>query len=455
MRRVRIFALIALAATCALLFALVGRSGAGPQFDVINGTVTAGADHISAGNGAFINFSNGAIDNRYPLASAHVDNLSTQGYGSPLDTGPLGQTGTASFNQQSGQNVQQPQYASAKYPPKAQTSTVGSPPASYATAHAGPNTASADAANASSPGDTPSAHARAASIDTLNRGLAAWRQQFLTADDNARYPFVSGQASEPDGGDGLTALTTSNFDPNAGVLAVDADARVSHASFGGGAILLNNVRTDVTITNNGIPTPKITIDVGGASVGGVPVTIDTKGISVNGSAVPGTSGLTDQANAGLNQVLASAGFKVYAVAPTITTGTDQMSVQATALRVRWEGGAVASGVPGSFVEHDLGEAFAFSLASPSAAVPSLPAVVGGVTQTGPTTKFIPGSPGTPGSSAAPSTTGTTTPTTQAASPPLQRTKATKPLWLLLLYFAWQASIVGAAASLWLWRAEPS
>ena len=37
------------------------------------------------------------------------------------------------------------------------------------------------------------------------------------------------------------------------------------------------------------------------------------------------------------------------------------SVDATAMRVRWQGGDVRPGVPRSFVQHDLGEAFAFSL----------------------------------------------------------------------------------------------
>jgi hypothetical protein len=450
MRRMRIFAALAVASTVALVFALVGRSEGGPQFDVINGTVVAAADHMSAGNDAFPNFATGAIDNRYPLASAHVDNLSTQGFGSPLDTGPLGQTGAAAAG------VTQPQYASAKYPPKATTSTVGNPPVTYATAKAGPDSASTDAAAGRSPGSAPaSAEARQTMIDRLNRALRSWRSEFLTADDQARYPFVAATASDPDGGDGLSAFTTSTFDPNAGLLTVDADSRVSHASFGGGAIQFDNIRMHVTIANNGTPQRKITINVGGASVGGVPITVGAGGVSVAGTAVPGTSGLSDQANAGLNQALASAGFTIYTIAPSIATGTNTTSVEATALRVRWQGGDIQPGVPRSFVEHDLGEAFAFSLATPSIAVPSVPAVVGGVTQNAPSSTFIPGSPGTPGSpgSSSPGVSGGT-PTSQTAALPPSRSVASKPLWLLLLYFAWQSSIIGAAASLWLWRKEP-
>ncbi len=450
MRRVKLFAALSLLSTGALLFALVGRSGAGPDFDVVNGTVTAGGDHISAGNDAFPNFATGAIDNRYPLASAHVDNSSSQGYGSPIDTGPLGQTGAATAG------VQQPQYASAKYPPKATSVTVGSPPVLYSTAHAAENTASSDSAVARiSTVPAAAARARAASIDRLDRALADWRHEFLTADDNARYPFVAGKASDPDGAQGLTALTTSNFDPKAGLLSVDADAHIEHASFGGGAIALDDVHLDVSITNNGTPTPKITIDIGGASVGGVPVTIGTEGVSVAGTAVPGTSGVIDQANAGLQQALASGGFTIAAVQPVITKGNNQVSIEATAVRVRFEGGDVAPGVPGSFVENDIGEAFAFSLAVPSNAVPSAgPTAVGGLTNNAPTTSFIPGSPGSPGSPGTPtSSSGGSYAMPESAQ--ARKAVANKPLWLLLLYFAWQSSIVGSAAALWLWRADPA
>jgi hypothetical protein len=450
MRRVRLFAVLAIASTGALVFALVGRSGAGPRFDVINGTVTAGADHVSAGNDAFPNFGTGAVDNRYPLANAHIDNLASQGYGSIADTGPIGQTAAANGQK----NFTQPQYASAKYPPKPQTVTVGHPPVAYATAHASENNASTDAAIARSAGPATSSKARSASIDRLNSALLSWRHEFLTADDNARYPFVAGKASEPDGGDGLTALTTSNFDDNAGLLTVEADSRVDHASFGGGTILFDNVHTDVTITNDGTPAPKITIEVGKGSVGGVPVTVGAEGVSVAGTAVPGTAGASEQANAALNQALASAGFHVFALAPAITKGQNMTSVEATALRVRWRGGDIAPGVPASFIEHDLGEAFAFSLAVPSAVLPTIPTAVGAATGAAPTTIFIPGTAPIPGS---PGTSGTgggyAMPSPQTQALPATRAVAEKPLWLLLLYFAWQSSIIGAAASLWYWRAE--
>ena len=452
MKRLRVFVALSMAASVALVVAIVGRSGAAPQFDVVNGTATAAADHISAGNDAFINFANGAIDNRYPLASAHVDNSSSQAFGSPLDTGPLGQTVAAAASQT------QPQYASARYPPKEQTSTVGSPPVAYATAHAGPNAANTDAAAGRSPGSTASAsQARAASIDRLNHDLLAWRSEFMTADDQARYPFVAGQASQPDGGDGLSALTTTTFDPDAGVLTVDADSRVAHASFGGGAIAFDNVRMHIYITNNGEPQKTIAIEVGSASIGGTPVTVGSEGVGIAGTALPGSAGAADQANSGLNQALASAGFHIFAVAPSITTMPHSLSVEASALRVRWQGGDVQPGVPQTQIEHDLGEAFAFSLAEPSLAVPSLSAVVGGVTQTAPSSRFIPGSPGSPGTAGSGSASSAAatgqTPSTQAVSQPIARTASSKPLWLLLLYLVWQVCVIGAATSLWWWRAE--
>src|SRR5438309_241229 len=121
-RRITAWFAVVMLGGAALTTALVASSHAAPDFDVINGTAVGAADHETAGNDAFPNFSSGAIDNRYPLAMAHVDNIAAEGFGSPADTGPLGQTVAA------GAGKPQPQYADAKYPPKAETVTVGSPP---------------------------------------------------------------------------------------------------------------------------------------------------------------------------------------------------------------------------------------------------------------------------------------------------------------------------------------
>lgn len=427
----------------ALFLGVVSTSGAATQFDVINATGVATADHVSAGNDAFFNFTGGAVDNRYPLSFAHVDNLSAQAIATPLDTGPLGQTGAAAAG------VDQPQYAVAKYPPKADTATVGAQGGPYGEATAKENDASARATAGGSPAIPTAAKTRARAISKLNAALLAWRATYLAAADAARYPFKAATASEPDGADGLTGVTHSVFDPQAGVLTVVSDSRISKASFGGGAIALRSIHMHVTITNSGNPQHDVATDIGSATVGGVPVTIGTDGVTVDGTAVPAIADAVDSASAQLNEALKSGGFALAAVRPVITTNGNQQSIDATALRVRFDGGDVGPGIPRSFVEHDLGEAYAFSLATPSIPVTAVsPNTI--TTGTPPTTKFIPGSPGTPGSPGQPATH---TSPGMALGNAATQAKSTKPLWLLLLYFAWQSTLIGTAASLWWWRKD--
>ena len=417
-------------------------SHAAATFDVLNASGYATADHVSLGNDAFPNFATGAVDNRYPLAFARVDLSSAQGLASPLDSGPIGQTGAA------GAGVAQPQYANAKYPPAGPTKTVGAAGGPYGMARAKDGDGFAEATAAGAPADAPMRRSAA----NLRAALDEWRSRFLTADDGVRHPFVT--ASEPDGADGLTGFTHTLFDDRAGVLTVVADGRVQRAAFGGGAIVLKSIHMHVEITNSGTPKHVIQADIGSAEVGGMPVRIGADGVTVDTTQVPGVSSAADQANQSLNAALAGAGFKVFALKPAITTGDHVQSIEATAVRVRWEGGDVAPGVPRSFAEHDLGEAFAFSLATPSAALGSLP-VVGGVSGGGPQSHFVPGTGGRPGS---PGVTGTTpTETTRGggkmAYGASSRRASSKPLWLLLMYLGWQASIAGTATSLWWWRAE--
>jgi hypothetical protein len=441
MRRVVALTLAGALLSALAVAGLVFTSRAAPTFDVLNANAYATADHERAGNDAFPNFANGAVDNRYPLAFARVDLSSAEGIASPLDTGPIGQTGAAAAG------VTQPQYADAKYPPAGPAQTVGAAGGPYGLARAKSDDGFAQASAAGTPTDVPSR----ASAERLRAALGAWRAEFLTADDAARHPFLA--ASDPDGEDGLTGLTHTSFDSARGVLTVDADGRVARAAFGGGAIVFHGIRMHVTITNDGSPKHVISAEIASAEVGGVPVHVGADGVTVDTTEVPGVAGAIDQANQSLNSALASAGFAVFALAPAITKGTNLESIEVSAVRVRWSGGDVAPGVPRSFVEHDLGEAFAFSLATPSSAVPSTGINVPPV-GAGPVTKFVPGTPGKPGTPGTSGQVNASAPTgNMSYGNAAHRTASNKPLWLLLLYFAWQTTMIGAVASLWWWRAE--
>jgi hypothetical protein len=297
----------------------------------------------------------------------------------------------------------------------------------------------------------------------LNALLLAWRAQFLTAADAVRYPFVAA-ASTPDGIESGTASAVTGFDPTTGALVVTGDAHLPAASFAGGTVKLSNVHVHVSVSNDGSsPTHSITIDVGSASVGGVPVTIGRGGVTVASLTVPGLGQTTDQADAALNAALAQAGYRMTTIAPTIVDTAGQETVEAVGLRVEVDQPAVAPGVPRQFLIHQLGEVFADDLAvltPPTPPLPATPGASGGTAQ--PSTQFVagtPGTPGTPGSVGSPAgSAGPTTPSQSAAAPGglPSRTIAVrrvKPVTLVLLYFLWQSLLIGTVASLWWRRSE--
>ncbi|MBV8160984.1 MAG: hypothetical protein JO265_08685 [Acidimicrobiia bacterium] len=449
---------------------------AAQTFSAVNGTASGAAIHLLAGSNAFPNFRTGAVDNRYPLAQARVDNSPTaEGTASPLDTGPLGQTAVATFNSGQlptlpppvpspptlppGPQLSQPQYADARFPPGSGNKpvTVGSVGGPYAAATAIQNEATAQSELVSAP---PGASPSATSLSKLDAVLNAWRLEFLTAADSRRFPAVHPDAAQPDGADGVTGTATAVFDDGAGILTVSGDARVAKASFGGGAIALFGLHSAVQIVNDGEPKHSITTEIANATVGGVPVTLGPDGVSVNGTQLPGVGQAVQQASAALNTALAQAGYHIATVTPATTKSDNQETITAAAAVVTFQQPGAAGGIPQQFFDYSLGEVFADSLASPGTPPASVPAVLGTneTAPSGPTSEFISGTPGTPASPGAPGGP-LAAPSTQAQTPavptrPLgavRRIVSEKPLWLLLFYFMWQAALIGTAASLWWWR----
>jgi hypothetical protein len=460
----------ALAGTVALGGAAGLGGGAHPvraavSLGVANGTVNAAADHVAVGSGVFPNFKSGAIDSWVPLAHAHVDNSPfAEGTASPLDTGPGGQTvaGTASR--------QQPQYAEARYPKADSTAdTVGSPGGPYAHASAVQGAAAATATLAGGaplPGG-PGTTARSAQLAALDAALQAWRARFLTPTAALTHPAVHPDAAEPDGAVAGTSSVSAAVDPAAGLID-GGDARVGSASFGGGSVLIRNLHVSVSITNAGVPHQTSTVDLGQVTVGGMPVSVGSGGVSLGSGAVVPVDQL-QQATDQLNAALAKGGLTLRAVAPTVTTSGNQATVVASGIHVDVQQAPTAPGVPTQFVEHTIGEVFADSLAVPATPLAELlpllplsPAASGGAGQSGPsggtagTAVSSLGGSGAGGTSYPSSSTSSPRGGTGAhsVSPGLVTTGVTrqKPLWLLLLYFMWQALVIGTAVSLWWWRA---
>jgi len=365
------------------LLVAAGRGRADSPLGNYNGTVSSTAVHVQAGSSAFPNFNTGAVDNHFPLATAHLDSSpNAEAFSSPLDTGPLGQTVAGAGHQN------QPQYADVRCPPQCDGKpvTVGSEPGpssssmasdrkAVATGQAGGVAAGGGApAPPAPPGKTDGVVPVAASAGTspapwlldegqaagLRSALSAWRARYLTADDARRYPMPA--ADTPDGVAGDTARSESRLDGS--TLVLDGMSAAGRVVLGGGAVTLRDVSVHVNVTNDGTPKKTVSVDVGSALVGGTPVTIGPDGLSVNGQAVPGIGAAGAQASAALNQALGQAGFEIRSLAPSQQATDHQLTLDAVGVLIRVAPKSPAPGVPAQFTTLAVGEVFADSLAVP-------------------------------------------------------------------------------------------
>jgi len=486
-----------------MVFATGAR--AATVYDVVNMTVNASSIHVIGNSNAFPNFRTGAIDNSYAYAHAHVDGSPfAQGRSSPLDTGPLVQLQAATNPIKP---FAQPQYADVRFPPTATqpqefcftqlipflANLAGAPQQSvgpcqravgYAQSFARENYAFAQATEvgdtgeqpqvsssptpgpsvpplpgAPSTGGTSSTTTQPAIIKTLpvaftfkplspqlvalNNALLAWRARWLTADDAARFPAHMAATSTPDGADGLSAIGETTFDPATGVLKLRGDSRVARVSLGSGAIVLHGVHTIITMIDDGTgPKSTMSTSVASAEVGGVPVSIGPDGVSVKGTEAPGVGDAIQQASAALNTALAQTGWSITAAKPTIAQSEGQKTIDASAVLVKFAPPAPAPGVPTIFTDYWIGQVFADQLGTVGTPLGGVGGggFLPGSNGTPGSTQFIPGTNGTPGSAGSQGTG------TNVGG--LQHLLKTKPLYLLLLYFLWQAIIIGTGASLW-------
>ena len=260
------------------------------NYSLFNGQVKAGADREQVFTSTNPGFDQGAVNNFYPLARVSVTTAGNSADASPLDTGPLFQAVAA------GQNFTQPQYVHAQFPGTQN-------PLPY---NAGPASASASVTAAS--------------------GIAS-----------ATYGAVGNTATAPagnpsDGSDGGTARATAYFDSAQGFVTV-GDSRIHHASYGGGMLVIDNLRVLVQVSSNGMGafTKSVAVTVGSAyvNIGGnqIPVTIDQNGVTVV-QPLPAPLDLVQSVSNTLNAQLANAGISVHAVAPVVTQQGDNLHVDA-------------------------------------------------------------------------------------------------------------------------------
>lgn len=452
-------ATIAFAASDIALVRIVSASQDDTQaanYDVYSGQVYATADREQVGTTVDANFGAGAIDNFYPLAYSNVATAGTNALATWADTGPFVQAVLGGGL--NGEVLAQPQYVHAQYPGTENPGAFTSPTGASASASVTPASARANsyATSAENPPGTPSD--AAASRDALATALAAWHQTFLGSSPASAGTAGSAAASAPpDGADGDTGVDTVYFDSTNGFVTTGT-SRVAHASFGGGEIVLDNVRVDVSVSNPGDgsqPKTSVSIQVGAASVGGVPVSIGQNGVTVASQSIPADQ--VQQASQALNQALASSGFSVHLVTPIQTTQGASEHVDAVGVQVGWVQPAALtpSGVPSQFVTHTLGEVVVDNEAT--LAAPSASSLLGGAfTPLGDGAGFagLTGGGATSTSTTLPagsSAPAATAPPRHQSTPTAVRIATAKPTWLLLLYLAWQALLIGTAASIYLWR----
>jgi len=431
------------------------------NYGVYGGQVSATADREQLGTSVDANFSGGALNNFYPLAYSNVAVAGTNALATWADTGPFAQ---AVFGGGlNGEVVAQPQYVHAQYPGTQNPQPFTGP--SGANASASVTSASARAASYAAsavnpPGTAESSASEQLTLDTL---LARWKARYFGAPatqpplpvpglplalhaSSSAASASTASSSSPDGTDGDTGYDTVYFDSVNGFVT-SGHSRVHHASFGGGMIVIDNVRVDASVSNSGsgaTPVTSVSIQVGGASIDGVPVTIGQNGVTVATQTVP--TGQVQQATDALNQALAQSGFSVHLVTPLQTSQGASEHVDAVGVLVQWVQPAALTppGVPSQFLDHYLGEVVIDNeamLAAPTSSGAYAP-FGGGTTFSSSIGGYT--GPAASGPVSAP-------PASHSSRPAGIRITPAHPLWLLLLYLAWQALMIGTAASLYLWR----
>ena len=492
-------AVSSLAMTVALLVAppATAAKSATSRYGVINGTVNAATVHEIAGTSAFPNFTTGAVDNYYSMAHSAIDNSpSAEGTSSPADTGPVGQTAAAT-------HFQQPQYADARWPGKdSGKASFGNQGGPYAVATATSYHATAECSEASSGASTPGMAAPPNFTRKLNVALAAWKAKWLVplklklpsvpTPKKPKVPVhvptvptptvptlpvstptvtvpslpvaqpasLTKTSSKPsssgnEGGAAFESATLAAVDPHSGAVVTKGESSLGRLDIGNGQIVIRGIDVSVAVTNSGKPKSKVAVNVGAASIGGVPVTIDQDGVHIKGTSSNLPYAKADDA---LNGALKKAGVELHTVEPEIKKKANELTITATGVHVAFVQPADAPGVPTQFVDHIVGEVFVDSLAAPAPPVPNVNfaggagSALGGTASGGSfgsgSTGFSSGGGSSSGYASQPASSGSAA---QASSAPsLLSTLTNRPTWLLVGFLVWQTLLIGTGVSLRHW-----
>jgi hypothetical protein len=280
--------------------------------------------------------------------------------------------------------------------------------------------------------------------------LPAAQPASLTKESSA--PSSSGSG----GGAAFESSTLAAVDPHSGDVVTKGESSLGRVSIGNGQIVIRGIDVSVAVTNSGKPEGKAAVNVGAASIGGVPVRIDQDGVHIKGTGANLPYAKADDA---LNGALKKAGVELHTVEPEIKKAANELTITATGVHVAFVQPVDAPGVPSQFVDHIVGEVFVDSLAAPAPPFPSLNfaggagSAVGGTASGG---SFGSGSTGfssgggssSSGYSSQPASSGGAA---QASSAPsLLSTLTNRPTWLLVGFLVWQTLLIGTGVSLRHW-----
>ncbi|MFA5786059.1 MAG: hypothetical protein WDA71_03595 [Actinomycetota bacterium] len=267
-----------------------------------------------------------------------------------LDTGQAVQLGASLAGQQ------QPQYASARYPggpPESKATVVDQTDsttharlqAGFATAKASQDSVEAASVVAGFGVDYPASSgsstvtAAAAPPDVAVLARTAFRS-LARAVNSVRTAFGMRvfQADEASGTLGVGKLsTTSRMRGTGQKVVAETTALAEGIDLGGGVLRMSAVRSSAAVAVGGSSgQAEPSLEVAGASLGGIPVTFTADGVSVAGTALPaGPKDLTALSEQ-LNQAIIASGWKFRLLGAEKETKPGDATALARGIELRWD-----------------------------------------------------------------------------------------------------------------------
>ncbi|MFA5786924.1 MAG: hypothetical protein WDA71_08100 [Actinomycetota bacterium] len=254
-------------------------------------------------------------DINVPYTTVRLDSTpSAEATAAYVDTGALGQTGASKAG------VAQPQYSTARYPGSPRDAQAGAVDqgdplgvvriqAAGATAKASETNSEADSSVFSLSSGAPSGAASAAAVFP-QEAFAALIRAVNSARAGAGHPAFGAQQSEGTAGASKLRSHSRVWLEGQKAFAL-AESSTEGLDLGGGLMRVDSVRSRVLASSEGtVGRAEPSLEVSGASIGGVPVRITSDGVEVAANPLPAGPKDAKPFADSLNQALGAAGWQV-------------------------------------------------------------------------------------------------------------------------------------------------